>query len=93
MSAIKGPWRVSIDATTLSATITGNGGHVAQIWSGRKPNMETLKDNARLIAAAHPMREALALCYGAMTEEGTTSKERWAALIAARRILDKTAGC
>lgn len=93
MAAIKTPWRVTINERELNATINGNGGHVAQVWSGRNPNLETLRDNARMIAEAHPMRDALALCYAALTEEGATSKDRTLAIRAARRSLDKTAGC
>lgn len=93
MPAIKAPWRVKIDATTISATITGNGGHVANVWSGRKPSLDIVKDNARLIAEAHPMREALSRCLDALTDEGCSTNQRAAAIRAARRSLDKTAGC
>ena len=93
MPAIKGPWRVKIDASTISASIHGNGGHVCEVWSGRKPSLDTVKDNARLISQAHPMREALYRCLAALTEEGTSERQRAAAIRIARRTLGKTAGC
>lgn len=88
----KGPWRVRLSAPDINATITGFGGaHVATVWSGRKPNMATVQANATILAGALDLRAALALCYGALTEEGCTDRQRQAATRAAAKILDKTA--
>lgn len=87
-----GPYRVKPVDGYGHALIVGFGGqHVADVWSGRARNMAVSILNAEFLASAESLREALALCYGALTEEGVTERQRKAAIRKAARVLDKTA--
>lgn len=87
-----GPWRVRLSPQYLNATIYGRRGqHVAEVWSGNARDMKAVEANAKILSAALKMREALALCYGALTEEGTTDRQRKNAIRGAAAILDRTA--
>lgn len=93
MARTPGPYKATLSLADLNATITGKGRqHVATVWSGNKPNVDTVIANATLFANADRMREALAMCYGALTEEGATPRQRAVAIRAARRVLDRTPG-
>lgn len=94
MSATRtpGPYRVKPVAGYSHALLTGAGGqHVASVWSGRAGSLEVAVANAEYLASVDALREALALCYGALTEEGATDRQRKAAIRKAARVLDKTA--
>jgi hypothetical protein len=87
-----GPYRYTIQPKYLNGSIYGkNGQLVAEVWSGNACTIETVEANARLLANAERLRDALALCYSALTEEGITDRQRKVAIRDAAKILDYTA--
>lgn len=67
MAVTEGPFKIVPNPIELNAAIHGKGGGcVAVVWSGRKPSMQTVMDNAALFAAAPALLDALqkllALC-------------------------------
>lgn len=59
----QGTWKYELDVAGSTARVYAKGNHVANIWSGRKPSMEIVEANSKLISASPDMLRTLCRTY------------------------------